>query len=207
MHGADGWACWKQYALGAAILFIAFAVSIFFSLPVGPLGYVAFGYFYGPYEGTVIADVAATTGSVVAFIFFRTAIPQSDALQRVALKNVCITLLLLRSSPWIPNPLITLFCSAFDIGIVTFALTTFFGTMPLIAVYTLAANRLHAHLDVSVLYSTDFAVAICLLSAVSLLGFLKPVRTALASLKAVQAGDAGDDNAPPGRLRKNVKIA
>ena len=122
-------------------------------------------------------------------------------MQRVALKNVCMTLLLLRSSPWIPNPLITLFCSAFDIGIVTFTLTTFFGTMPLIAVYTLAAGRLHEQLDVSALYSTDFVAALALLSAVSLLGFLKPVRTVLASLKAVQAGDAGDR---AGRLGKNV---
>jgi uncharacterized membrane protein YdjX (TVP38/TMEM64 family) len=207
LQGPDGWANWMQHAIGAASLFAAFVVSIFFSIPVGPLGYIAFGYFYGPYEGTVMADFAATTGSVAAFFFFRNALPRSNALQRVAVENVFMTLLMLRSSPWIPNPLITVFCSAFDIDIVTFTLTTFIGTLPLIAVYTFAANRLHGHLDVSALYSTDFAIAVGLLSAISLLGFLKPVRTILDHLKAVQAGDAGDDRAPPGRLRKRVKIA
>ena len=69
-------------------------------------------------------------------------------------------------------------------------LTTFIGTMPLIAVYTLAAGRLHDQLDVSVLYSADFAVALGLLGAVSLLGCLKPLRTVLGYLRAVQAGDA-----------------
>lgn len=212
MRGLDswaswGWASWTQHVIGAATLFGAFVVSIFFSIPVGPLFYVAFGYFYGPYEGTILAAVAATIASLAAFCFFRNAIPQSDALKRVPVNNVFLTLLLLRSSPWIPNPLITVFCSAFDVGITTFTLTTFLGTMPLIAVYTLAASRLHDHLEISALYSTELAVALGLLSAISVLGFLKPLRTVLDYLKAIQIRDAADDAIRPGRLRKNIKIA
>ncbi len=179
-----------QQVIGAATLFAAFAVGIFLSIPVGPLFYIAAGYLYGPFDGAIFSDFAVTAGSVAALCFFRHTVPKSDALKRVAVGNVSITLLLLRSSPWIPNPLITVFCSAFDVGIVTFMLTTFIGTMPLIAVYTLAAGRLHDQLDVSVLYSADFAVALGLLGAVSLLGCLKPLRTVLGYLRAVQAGDA-----------------
>ena len=170
---------------GAGTLFIAIAVSVFFSIPPGPLLYIAFGYFYGPYEGTILADLATTAGSVGAFCFFRNAIPPGDVRKRIKVRNVFVTLLLLRCSPWVPNPLITVFCSAFDVGIVTFTLSTCLGLLPLIAVYTLAASRLGDHLDTSVLTSPEFAAAFGLLSAVSLLGLLRPVRILLAYLKAV----------------------
>jgi uncharacterized membrane protein YdjX (TVP38/TMEM64 family) len=188
----DGWATWIRQAVWATALFVAFAVSIFFSIPAGPLFYIAFGFFYGPYEGTLMAGLATTVGSVAAFCFFRRAIPQSAALRHAGIKNVFVTLLLLRSSPWLPNPLITLFCSAVDVGIGTFALTTFIGTMPLIAVYTIAAGRLHGRLDASLLYSTDVAVAFGLLGTVSLVGFLQPVRMALDCLKTIQVDVPGE---------------
>lgn len=188
----DGWASWTRQAIWATALFLAFVVSIFFSIPTGPLFYIAFGFFYGPLEGTLIAGLATTVGSVAAFYFFRHAIPRSVALQRAGIENVFVTLLLLRSSPWLPNPLITLYCSAADVGLGTFALTTFIGTMPLIAVYTIAASRLHGHFDASVLYSTDIAVAFGLLGVVSLVGFLKPVRIALDVLKTFRAEISGE---------------
>ena len=184
-------AAMMPHVVGVATLFAAFTVSVFFSIPLGPLFYIVFGYYYGPYEGTIVACVANTAGSVGAFYFFRSAMPPRDRCRRTAGANVFVTLLLLRSSPWIPNPLITLFCGAFDIGIVTFTLTSFLGTMPLIAVYTLAASRLRGHLDLSVLYSTETAVAFGLLSAVSLLGLLKPLRIVLDDLKTIQAAKAG----------------
>lgn len=187
---ASGWAGAMPHVIGAATLFTAFALSVFFSLPPGPLFYIAFGYYYGPVEGTIIADLATTAGSVGAFCFFRSAIPPSDIRKRVDVSNVFVTLLLLRSSPWIPNPLITAFCSAFEVGIVPFTLATFLGTMPLIAVYTLAASRLRHNLDLSALWSPEVAMAFGLLTAVSLLGLLKPVRILLDYLKAIQAANA-----------------
>lgn len=191
-----GWAGLLPHVIGAATLFTAFAASVFFSIPPGPVFYIVFGYCYGPYEGTILADLATTLGSVGAFWFFRNAMSQRRSRKNLDVKNVFLTLLLLRSSPWIPNPLITVFCSAFDVGIVTFTLTTFFGTLPLIVCYTLAASRLHGHLDVSLLYSPELALAFGLLSVVSLLGLLKPLRIILAYLKAIQAEAAiGIDSA------------
>jgi uncharacterized membrane protein YdjX (TVP38/TMEM64 family) len=190
LHAAgdlNGLASWMQQAVWAMALFLALALSIFFSIPAGPLFYIAFGFFYGPYKGALVAGLATTGGSAAAFWFFRHAITRSAPVQRVGIKNVFATLLLLRSSPWVPNPLITLFCSAIDVGIGTFALTTFIGTMPLIAIYTIAASRLHGHFDASVLYSTDIIVAFGLLGAVSLVGFAKPVKIALDCLKTIQA--------------------
>lgn len=182
--GIDGSVNWTQHVTIALMLATALSIAIFFSIPASPLFYIAFGYFHGPFAGTLIAALATTAGSVGAYCFFREAMPRSYGLKGVAVKNVFATLLLLRSSPWFPNPLITLFCSAFDVGIATFTATTFLGTMPLIAVYALAASRLHGHLDVSVLYSTEVAVALGLLSAISLLGLAQPLRTVRESLKA-----------------------
>ncbi len=187
MGTLDGWASGMHHGIGATSLFTAFVVSIFFSIPAGPLFYIAFGYFYGAYEGALIADMATTAGSAGAFFFFRAVIPPGGSLTKLDVRNVFATLLLLRSSPWIPNPLITVFCSSFDVGIVTFTLATFIGTMPLIFVYTLAASRLHGDLDISVLYSTEVTVAFGLLGAISLLGFLKPLRIILDYLKAIRA--------------------
>ena len=178
------------HVIGVAVLFAAVAVGVFFSITPGPLLYLAFGYWYGPYEGSIIATLATTVGSVWAFCFFRTAIPASETRQKIDVSNVFLTLLLLRCSPWIPNPLITVFCSSFGVGIVTFTSATFFGTMPLIAIYTLAASRLHDHLDISVLYSPEIALAFALLSIVSLLGVLRPLRIVLDYLKAIQAENA-----------------
>lgn len=182
----DGWAAWLPYSLGAAIMFAAFAIAIFFSIPAGPLFYIGFGYFYGALAGTLIAATATTVGSAAAFRFFRNALPPSVHRDSVAVSNVFVTLLLLRSSPWIPNPLITLFCSAFDVGITSFIVTTFFGTMPLIAVYTIGASRFGDHFDLSLFTAPEFTAAFGLLAVVSVLGCLKPVRVLLAYLKAVQ---------------------
>jgi uncharacterized membrane protein YdjX (TVP38/TMEM64 family) len=180
----------------AIALFAASAICIFLSIPAAPLFYVAFGFFFGPYEGTFMAGLATTAGSVAAFCFFCRSIPQNAALRQAEFKNVFLTLLLLRSSPWLPNPLITLFCSAVDVSIGTVALTTFLGTLPLIAIYTIAAGRLHGHLDASLLYSSDVVMAFFLLGAVSLVGFLQPVKMALYSLKAIEVGIAEDKQMP-----------
>lgn len=187
---STGWATSMSHVIGVTTLFAAVAVSVFFSVPPGPLLYLAFGYWYGPYEGLIIATLATTVGSVGAFCFFRTTIPASETRQKIDVGNVFLTLLLLRSSPWIPNPLITVFCSSFGVGIVTFTLATFFGTMPLIAIYTLAASRLRDHLDVSVLYSPEIGLAFGLLSVVSLLGLFRPLGIVLDYLKAIQAENA-----------------
>ncbi|SFK25212.1 VTT domain-containing protein [Methylocapsa palsarum] len=195
--GSEGLTAWIPIPLLAIALFFLSAVCIFLSIPAAPLFYLAFGFFFGAYEGMFLAGLATTAGSVAAFCFFRRAIPQNAALRSVEIKNVFMTLLLLRSSPWLPNPLITLFCSAVDVGIGMVALTTFLGTLPLIAIYTIAAGRLYGHLDASILYSTDVVAAFFLLGVISLVGFLQPVKIALQSLKAIQAGIAEEKPTPP----------
>ena len=193
---ARAWTGPLAHAAGAATLFTAVVVSVFFSIPPGPLFYLVFGYCFGPVEGTLLAVLATTAGSVGAFWFFRSAVPAGRARSGIKVRNVFLTLMLLRSSPWIPNPLITVFCSAFDVGIVTFTLTTFFGTMPLIMFYAVAASRLSGRFDASVLLSPDIALAFALLSAVSLVGLLKPVRIIRDYLRAIQAEREGTALSP-----------
>lgn len=192
----DGWAGALPHVVGLTCLSAACAGSVFLSVPAGPLFYVAFGSFYGPVEGTLVAALASTAGSVAAFCFFRTAMPPAAAAPPAGIGNIFVTLALLRSSPWIPNPLITLFCSAFGVGLWTFTLATFFGTLPLIAIYTLAASRLSGPFDASALYSPEFAAAFTLLSVVSVLGLLKPIRIVRDTLKALQA-EAAEAAASP----------
>ena len=53
--GIDGSVNWTQHVTIALILATALSIAIFFSIPASPLFYIAFGYFHGPFAGTLIA--------------------------------------------------------------------------------------------------------------------------------------------------------
>lgn len=166
---------WSQ-ALNMSAFIAVFASAVFLSVPIAPLFCIASGYFFGAAEGTAIASLATTLGSVAAFHFFRKTIAAPLAFRQLAIKNLFLVLLLLRCSPWFPSPLINLYCGAWRVRSVMFVFSTLFGALPLICIYTLAASRLRGELDMSLLYSPEIVGALIALSVISLIGILLPFR-------------------------------
>ena len=176
---------WPQ-ALGMLAFAAAFAGSVFFSMPITPLFCIASGYFYGIAEGTALAALAVTGGSLAAFQFFRKTIAPPAGFRQLEVKNLFLVLLLLRCSPWFPSPLINVFCGVFRVRARVFLASTLVGTLPLICVYTLAASALKGRLDMSLLYSPEIIAALVVLSVISLSGLLPPFRAVTHYLQALR---------------------
>jgi uncharacterized membrane protein YdjX (TVP38/TMEM64 family) len=172
---------------GLAIFTLLFALTVFLSAPTNPLFYLAAGYLYGALPGTFVSIVATTLGSLAAYLFFSSTIsvPQSKGLQSMEPGKLLLLLLLLRSSPWFPGPLINVFCGATRVRPALFVASCMLGSMPLASVYTLAASRLHGPLDVSLLRAPEIRVALLMMGGLSLVGLLKPLRLVASHLRSV----------------------
>jgi uncharacterized membrane protein YdjX (TVP38/TMEM64 family) len=170
---------------GMGVFMVLFSLTVFFSIPANPLFYLAAGYLYGALPGTLLAVLATALGSGFACLFFRRTITVSPSFKRVEVDNLFLMLVLLRCSPWFPSPLINLFCGTIRVRPSIFAASTLLGSVPLVVVYTLTASRLHGPLEVSLLRSPEIIAALSVLGAVSLLGFLKPLRIVANHLRAL----------------------
>ena len=190
LPGADGFEqsiSWSD-ALSMSAFIAAFASAVFLSVPIAPVFCIASGYFFGAVEGTAMASLATTVGSVAAFHFFRKTVAAPAAFRQLEIKNLFLVLLLLRCSPWFPSPLINLYCGASRVRSPMFLFSTLFGALPLICVYTLAASRLRGELDMSLLYSPEIIGVLIVLSLISLIGLLLPFRVFSNYLHALGQG-------------------
>jgi uncharacterized membrane protein YdjX (TVP38/TMEM64 family) len=169
-----------------ALFILLFALTVFFSSPTNPLFYLAAGYLFGAARGTALAALATTLGSATAFLFFRMAVTP-PAFRRPEVRNLFLTLVLLRASPWFPSPLVNLFCGAARVRPTLFVASTLLGSLPLAGVYALAASRMRGPLDASLLRSPEIIAALAGLGAVSLAGLLQPLRVVAGYLPALAA--------------------
>ncbi len=172
--------------LSAMALFaLIFALTVFLSAPTNPLFCLAAGYLFGAVRGTAVAALAITLGSMAAYCFFRMTV--TPPLRTPGLRNPFLTIALLRASPWFPAPLVNLFCGICRVRPLLFAASTMAGTIPLAGVYALAASRMRGPLDASLLRSPEIVTALAVLGAVSLVGFLRPLRIVAEQLRGVTA--------------------
>ena len=93
---------WPMVASMVAFI-LTFAAAVFFSAPINPLFYLAAGYLFGFATGSVLAIMANILGSGTSLYLFRKTTSPPPALQRHEVKNVFLTLVLLRCSPWFPQ--------------------------------------------------------------------------------------------------------
>ena len=100
---------WSMVASMVAFI-LTFAGAVFFSAPINPLFDLAAGYLFGFATGSVLAIMANIFGSGTSLYLFRKTTSPPPALQRHEVKNVFLTLMPLRCSPWFPMPLINVFC-------------------------------------------------------------------------------------------------
>ncbi|SPF51580.1 membrane hypothetical protein [Syntrophobacter sp. SbD1] len=169
--------------LGMGIFILLLAGTVFFSVPTNPLFYLAAGYLFGFVTGSVLAVMATTLGSVASLYFFRNTTSSQPVLQRLKVKNVFLMLVLMRCSPWLPSPLINVFCAMARVPFSTFLASTVFGTLPLVCAYTLVASRLRGPITVSILHSPELLGALTVFSVISLAGFLQPLHVVISHLR------------------------
>ena len=176
-HGLTG-----RIILGEAIFVSVLAVTIFFSAPTNGLFYLAAGYFFGIWNGSVIAIGSTLAGSFFAWVFFKRSIGLRVEGKELDV-NMFLLLVLLRCSPLVPSSLVNMFCAATGVRPLVFLTSTFLGTLPLILVYTLAASRLRGPIDAAILHSPEILTSLTVLCVLSLLGSLQPVRLFVSYLK------------------------
>ncbi len=116
-------------------------------------------------------------------LFFCKTTSSPPVLQRLKVKNVFLMLALIRCSPWLPSPLINVFCGMARVPFSTFFVSTVFGTLPLVCAYTLVASRLRGPITVSILHSPELLAALTVFSVISLLGFLQPLHVVISHLR------------------------
>jgi len=126
---------------GMGIFVLLFAGTVFFSVPINTIFYLAAGYLFGFATGSVLAIIATTLGSAASLYFFGKTSSSLQVLQTLKVKNVFLTLVLLRCSPWFPSPLINVFCGVARVPFSIFLVSTVFGTLPLVSCYTFFASR------------------------------------------------------------------
>lgn len=171
-------------------------LTVFLALPTNVLFYLLAGYLFGPLEGALVAGSAVTLGSLAVVAFYRYLFRDFDParIRRLLPGNLSRLLLLLRLSPVFPAPLINLLCAALRMRLPAFALSTFFGSLPLILVYTAIAGQLESVQRLEDLYSGQVIGLIVLLTLMSLIG----LSGRLGRLKAHLSGVVGSHLSPYG---------
>lgn len=178
-----------------ALIMLAFVVllagGVFFSAPTNPILYLAAGYFFGLGNGTLLAALATLLGAGAAFHFFGKTVTLPRTAYRLEIKRVFLVLTLLRCSPWVPSALINVYCGVTRVPFSVFLASTLCGTLPLIMVYTLTASRFRGPISLSLLHSPEIIAAMSVLGALSLVGFLQPMRAVMSYLRWLAFAPSG----------------
>ncbi len=167
------------------LLFILLFVTTYFAIVVSSMSFTVVmnlfaGYLFGSVWGALLAAAAATGGSYVLYKLSRTVTNEirGKNFQLKALEGgpekTGLMLFFLRLSPFFPAPVITMGCGAFGVKARLFVLTTFFGSLPLILIYTLIGNRLELINKINDIYDHKLMIMLTLLALLSLTPLLSP---------------------------------
>jgi len=131
--------------LAPVVLYLIYAVSVLFSLPIAAVLSVAAGFLFGTVEATAIVALGATTGAAGLFILARSAFgerwrPTVDRwLQRLDKgfhENAFQYLLVLRLIPAVPFFVLNIVPAFAGISLRSYVIATFLGILPGTVVYT-----------------------------------------------------------------------
>jgi uncharacterized membrane protein YdjX (TVP38/TMEM64 family) len=138
------------------IYIIGYIVAVALSLPGAIWLTISGGFLFGTLFGTVYAVVAGTIGAALVFIAARYALgdylrnkagPTVRKLEGGFRKNALSYLLFLRLTPVVPFWLVNLVPAFLGVRLSTFIIGTFFGIIPLTAVFASVGNGLGAVID------------------------------------------------------------
>lgn len=178
-----------QGALAAAAFVAAYVAVVALSLPGAAVMTLTGGFLFGPWLGTALTAVGATTGATIVFlaaerIFGADALerigPRAQRLAEAIRKEAATYLLVLRLVPLFPFFLVNLVPAFCGVRPLVFVLTTFFGILPGTLVYSLAGAGLGSALEagggfeIGRVLTPEIVAALCGLAALSLAAI--PVR-------------------------------
>ena len=138
------------------IFIIGYVVAVALSLPGAIWLTISGGFLFGTLFGTLYAVVAATIGAALVFIAARYALgdylsskagPTIRKMEGGFRRNALSYLLFLRFTPVFPFWLVNLVPAFLGVRLSTFIVGTFFGIIPLTAVYASVGNGLGAVID------------------------------------------------------------
>lgn len=137
--------------LSVLTFIVLYATVVALSLPIAVLMTLAGGLLFGKWLGTVIIVIAATAGATLVFLIARSALgntlrEQAGPLyKRVASnmeQNAVGYMLFMRLVPIFPFFLVNIVPALFNVRLVPYVLTTFFGIIPGTFVYTNVGKEL-----------------------------------------------------------------
>ncbi|MEM7443660.1 MAG: TVP38/TMEM64 family protein [Pseudomonadota bacterium] len=142
--------------LASVGFFLAYALAIAISIPVGLILSLAAGFMFGVVWASILVVLAATTGASVAFLAARTAL--RGVIERRAggwikrlesgfRDSAFSYLLTLRLIPIVPFWLVNLVPALLGVRLTTFAIATLIGIIPGTVVFVSVGNGLGATLD------------------------------------------------------------
>jgi uncharacterized membrane protein YdjX (TVP38/TMEM64 family) len=186
---------WRDRNETAAVLIfiIGYAVAVALSVPGAIWLTISGGFLFGTLFGSLYAVVAATTGAALVFIAARYALrdylsskagPTIRKMEDGFRKNALSYLLFLRLTPVFPFWLVNLASAFLGVRLGTFVIGTFFGIIPLSAVYASVGNGLGAVIDAG--RSPDLSIIFdpAILGPIIGLAFIALLPAAYKSIKA-----------------------
>jgi uncharacterized membrane protein YdjX (TVP38/TMEM64 family) len=177
--------------LSKLIFIIIYSVCVGLSLPGAAFLSLAGGFLFGIVRGTLANVIAATVGSIGAFLLARYLLGKSlqkkyqMQLMRFneELNNYGVLyLFMLRLIPIFPLLVINFLSGLTTISLKTFAVTTFFGIIPGALAFTIAGNSLRTTTSIKEIFTKPFIFAMLLLLTFSLLAlWYKKIRKNLST--------------------------
>lgn len=140
-----------HYLITVLIFILLYTVSVAFSIPGATILTLSAGFLFGTIMGALYANIGATIGAILIFIFARYLIGDklqdkyADKLEKFNHeldKNGYSYMLTLRFIPLFPFWMINLFAGLTKIPLKTYAWTTAVGILPGSLVYTFMGNQL-----------------------------------------------------------------
>lgn len=147
----------NQNTILAPVVFaVVYSVIVALSIPVGSYMTLLIGFLFGPYIGIPTVLVGATVGASLLFLAARGVFHDAlkgrtgswrDKMADGFKSNTVSYLLFLRLAPIFPFFVVNVIPAFFNVRLVTFILTTFFGILPGTSVLVLLGQGLGTVID------------------------------------------------------------
>jgi uncharacterized membrane protein YdjX (TVP38/TMEM64 family) len=167
-----------HYPVSILVYVLLYTISTAFSVPGAAVLSLAGGFLFGTIIGAVCANVGATAGATLAFIFARYIVgdwfqkrygTQLERFNGEFIENGYLYLLTVRFMPAFPFFLINILSGLTKIPVRTFVWTTSAGIIPGSLVYTFAGSQLGTIGSLGDLFRGRILIAFLLLAGLTLI--------------------------------------
>jgi len=176
-----------RYFFAVVTYIVVYILTVTFSIPGATVLTLAGGFLFGLLPAIIYANVGATIGAALGFLFARYILgnsiqekyaPQLERFNRELDENGHLYLLTLRLIPAFPFFLINLLAGLTKVSLKTFFWTTMVGILPGSLVYSFAGSQLNTIESVEDIFSGSIIAAFLALALFALLPvILKKLRT------------------------------